>query len=373
MLALIKSPMLVYMKMKLYLMALGFVTLNFCVLFLTMSGFSKLSFAQTDNKDPHAQTIIFQEIPKISIGNESYTRGQISADLLAAGFANELWIENVSTNNENIGKAIDGFLETSSQLKSGNDLKPAVLFKDLETAAPWFYPYISTLDYRPDPLKLHKWKKKITIGIGWPNRKKEPSVNYASYNNARIEVYGPQIEAILQEFIPSVSQAISRDIEYVPLGDPQDSSADYARIRIVPEEQFPINRNWFGELGVRPSVYDYEPYLWSAIPMAGGKIRIRDGYLIPDSNNNLDFVVCKISMQLPKEELKVQIQQCVVRAMGLANYTLTKESSLSRGNTSRLINDYDLKLLHILYCKDIKSGMSKIDVLKVFTETQQCI
>lgn len=338
--------------------------------------------AATDKEKPISKTAanIVEPQNSVQIGGKTYTRGQIVADFLRVAFSDRVW-------NDDLGsKGYEVMLSQSRRL--------------FEATSPWFDEFFTRPQGLPKSGVINKWPRDITIGIDWPAPAHDTSIYHAQRKNVLIEKgtdqYYEDFERNIMAAIPDLVRATGRSVHFIDPKDPRDNAKDYARIRIVPTKQW-VNRNLYMP-GMRenPSPLSYEPYLQGGVLFGSSAEYVyygsaptyerlgkkMDGYLLPESNNNLGLVICKIDPETDSLVIKALISECLVRAMGLPEISKIKQLSVLGTWRNNLVNSkqdvptkptpYDLYMVSLLYCSDIKQGMSRNDVITVFRE-KKCI
>jgi len=312
------------------------------------------------------QGVLAQETPKnnepekIKIGDEYYTRGQIIADFLNVAFSEMLW-------NEDTG---DDFIKLLDFKLMSRDKQPPE-YENLKRTAPWLADFMHRPGGIPKNGVVTKWPADISIGIGWPFYTIGSQYKTSPYNEKGSEKYTGKIESSVTSLLPVIANATKRNVVFYSAGDMRDGSINYARIRIIPLRSWD-KRGWVKAPKFSWLPYDNEENLWGAIPLEVSDPENIDAYLLPDKNNNLGLSICKINPEVGAEKLKELIEECLVRSIGLPGRSQNKESYLLSAQEARKKIDYDAFLMTLLYCPDIKTGMSKNEIIDLFTK-KKCI
>lgn len=338
--------------------------------------------------------------------NQSYTRGQVIEDFLNVAFSDRMWAED--TNNHNVdsfSEVIDWYIEQDWKLEHGVDLinkidllKPEALkkYENKKKHWPWLADYMYRPNGWPDRNVIHKWEDKITIGIGWPiysyGSENLPAGHVPSYAN--LGFYKNQarwIEEVLKNIIPDLQRATGLPVEIRLPDDRREYTEEYAHIRIVPAKAISSRRLSGNNFNIVPSPREYENYFWGGTVFESSNSIQMDAYMLPKADNKLGLVICKIKNKLNESLFKALVSECLVRAMGLPDLSKLNQSSLlgdwrtlhgiEKGDLEVSsekfsfdgISTYDQRIIGLLYCPAIKSGMDMNDVFQVLTSKDGCV
>lgn len=333
------------------------------------------------NKDVPGSYNPLANVPTLTIEGKSYTYGQIYSDFMDAAFSDSLWIEDEVSRRDpkNKGKMIDWYLQAnqadphSAKAQDANSLRLGV-----KKNVPWFAKHVEDHSEISKGSVLHRWQGKIIVAVGWPNfppvPEKELSKIYSSWNQAEAIAAYAKTHAILEKYVQTLRENTGLDIILYTLGDERDASKNYARLRIVPEVNWQ-SRNWFDASGITYSMTDYEKLLWNAIPFEDNAPNVTDGYFLPLEDGEIDFAACRVNTELKDDEYGHGIAKCLIRSLGFPNISENQFSRLSKNTNLNPVGimDYDLRLIKLLYCSRLHTGMTKVSVLNAFAENPNCI
>lgn len=185
-------------------------------------------------------------------------------------------------------------------------------------------------------------------------------------------------EQKIKSLIPEIEALTGLKVEFFSPDDPREITSNFARLRVVPhfmDEQ--------GDFKAR-IIYDgfvdtIESYFTTGIRFTPNSITQVDGYIIPDAHNNIALAVCKIDPRLQVGLVDTLITECLFRSVGipeLSHYgnilgawgANNKDKYLS----TSAISAHDRKLIKLLYCAKIKSGMSVYEAVSVLNKSDEC-
>lgn len=360
------------------------------------------------------------EPEKIRIGDQEYTRGEIIADFLDVAFSDAIW-------NEDTGEDFKVFLDHFSK-------NPPARQESVKSDYPWLYDYIFYPEGWPKHDVINKWTGGISIGIGWPPYLSEKSILAYKDNPEGIhsrllglqksfpEMY-PVIEDQIKTLMPDIESATGMPVQYIPRDDPREMiDGQHARVRIIPIWSTNLKNSFktlrWGPLDPSPSVgilYQYyEWILWGAVPFSPDFRSQVDGYLLPNDDNSIGLVVCKVLPDVGEDLLRSLITECLARAMGLPDVSKIETAALGHWNESydsisrlpsldgrkasisydfgmgnpgqekfvvkeksdgralRALTAYDDLMLSLLYCPAIRNGMDKHEVMRILMSDDEC-
>ncbi len=282
---------------------------------------------------------------------------------------------------------------------------------------------------------INKWNMpEITVGINWPPYfSPKPAKGVQKLLNPFAEVYYDDFVKLVRSQITEMSDAIGRPIKFIEPGDMIDTTSEYAQIRIVPLDGVG-GRSWFIGNAPYASRYvdpaQYETKFMNGVLFQSHKRAYFDGYLLPDEALNLDLSICKVQPTIEKNVLKAMVNECLVRSLGLPAMSEHPKSLLShwytipdedfytsikwinplqingepvhprfehispewfednavglnpnmtwfvldekKVNSFSKIPSYDKYMLSLLYCPQIKSGMTRDQARDVLLSNQSC-
>jgi hypothetical protein len=345
----------------------------------------------------------FSEDRTYILDGNGYSRAQLIGDFVQAAFLHYTWAEV----GYNKGWA------------SYANAKDNILYSQmLKHPYPWLAEFILRNDGSPKFDSISRWSRPVTVGFGYPAPEKY------QYEGGADQQSRFQQEQFIEK-VKSVITGLSEDIKSVT-GQPlqfierQDETAQhYARLRIIPygfgTSEF--HHYKFGTaisntlLGVTQEgdlpTESYITHLHDAARFTPTSKTQVEGYFVADKNNNVDFSACYIPSDVKDENFAPLVAECVLRALGFPDMTLANRKTLlghwnethvkstkrsfpwmcekqedpldSRPNPEAETRfragrptEYDLALLSLLYCKDIRLGMSRYEVMDLLDKTDGC-
>ncbi|WP_435642102.1 hypothetical protein [Micavibrio aeruginosavorus] len=328
---------------------------------------------------------------EIVLDGRTYTRGDLIASLLTAGFSNRFWNDDVARR--------DGSSAFGEMVGSYMKDEPRAYEKDKKWH-PWMADHIHRPYGWPASGVVNKWQRsKVSVAFGWPayslasvgDGRKSPSIS--PYNGVGAENFYATIEKAVLQTIPQISGQGIPALKFMRLGDSDDATENYARIRIVPTSLMNVRSP------SNPGVDSYKIEFQERMFWAGVPLQIPDplveAYILPDHNNNIDLVICKIDISATEDDVYRVVPKCLVSALGLPElfdkskyYTsdVQRDSLLAydtvKGHQPDEISRTDGKiisvterekyLLKLLYCSAITSGMDKASVFRTLAESSHC-
>tara|TARA_R110001592_G_scaffold16881_11_gene71676 strand:- start:5321 stop:6445 length:1125 start_codon:yes stop_codon:yes gene_type:complete len=306
-------------------------------------------------------------VPKaIKLDGLRYLPHSIILSFLNAAFSNSIWYEDASS--------------------AGNSI---IFLK-------WKSPEIKSL---PRHHVINKWRQPLKIAF------KTLENNY----QVDKEKYAYLIDH-LKVLISIYSKASGLDISYVYEEYPNRSDAN---VFIVLNAKSKILNAFKNQRRVNyPDENDYERSYISGVrftPLARSQV---EGFFIPNSNNEIQRATCYLKPAfVPEEWSKALLAECIGRVLGLPEFSTSNNGLLSNWNyefdsfselsaldgishydttykswltqvtqkfdqkspvTVKPI-EFDLKLLTILYCPSVESGMDEYGVALSLIRNPQCV
>lgn len=356
----------------------------------------------------------------VSLKDKSYDKSDVIRDFLEIAFSKSFWIEGVSSNYKEL------FSEMLKNYSQRADAPPKVLKPGDGhgvTANMSLYQNWLAKEFFRDPLDypregaINKWIGEISIGIDWPHYEGgKPNIDGKSISHSSEKPEGkmrsalvdsyPAIQEQIEALIPQIKSMTGLPVKFIGPNDAEDHTSHFARIRIVPT-MF-LYPKYFkkptGELtpDAYPMMSYYEYMFLERVSFTPALAAQANGYLLPASNNSLDMTVCKVDPRVGDDLMKALVTECLIRSLGLPEVsTVSNDVVLGSWNKDfeedmKSVADKDLrafqfpvekvdkKKLHffftpydemmarILYCPDIKPGMSKYQVLAVLARSDKC-
>ena len=322
----------------------------------------------TTDLAPHRKLLIEGVQPRpaktyvvTTIDGQPFTLGQVLSDFLEVAFQDNVW-------NEDRGQS--QFERHLNQLEAGT--KSQRLRQSIEKHLHWMSPYHYREEIWPKSGVINKWPDEISIAI-----------ETVAGRNARSNKI--TMEEVVRSLLPALTKAIGRNVSFIE-SDFLRNQRPVAGIHILLQD---------GVIQERPDdgQFWHEPGMWGGVMFGDSDNMSVRGYLLPDSHNNVGLAVCKIQSWVTEPILRSLVARCVLRAMGLPGVTERKVTTmLDRPNLapppgldklrhaskppfdtpSSILSAYDLKMLSLLYCPAIQSGMSKNEVIQILAAKKEC-
>ena len=295
---------------------------------------------------------------EIMLDGQTYTRGDLIASLLVSAFSDRFWNDDVVDRS---GSSRFGAM-VGSYMKDGNGN-----YETEKKSRPWMADHIHRPNGWPKSGVVNKWSQsKISVAFGWPAYSPGQNVSSVSpYNKQGADKLYPAIEKSVRKAVPQLSGGRVPALTFMPMGDADDATENYARIRIIPTNRLnarsPLN----------PGVDSYQIELqergfWGGVLIDDAE-PLMEAYILPDHNNNIDLAVCKIDMSATESDVDRLVPKCLMGALGLPELS-TEQSPDGVGSAT----GYQKYLLQLLYCPAIKPGMDKAGVFQVLADSSRC-
>jgi hypothetical protein len=351
-----------------------------------------------------------QYSPNLQFNGETYDKADVVRDFLTIAFSNTLWNEDearIDTSDNRLLHLLLRNFHDSPDRGWAQGLFSAFQFSDQE---PWIRQYYKR-NIRDFPRHgvINKWSGDITIGVSWPYTGSQVSPSNEAMvheENARTVIK----EQVLR-LAPELSELTGRSVRFIDPGDPADSSNKFARIRIVlirQTEQQNFFKTWrthgaYAASFSHGSISEGQYALWGGVPFTPLARAQVDGYILPNSANDIGLAVCKIWPVVGDELMKALVTECLARVVGLPEMlqsqfggilghwnsahdphsllvALDGKKAVKWGNSdvgpdtamgafpknatdpARLYQEftpYDRLMISLLYCSNIRSGMDK--------------
>lgn len=319
---------------------------------------------------------------------KKYSAGTIIVDFLDVAFSERFWNEDAEKKGEGgFAKVIDSYRVENWNL---NDAK----IKDMYDTQRRYLPWLADHVYRPDGLPaygvIHKWDAALTIGIGWPAFSGQTRPEYdtaqgrSPFSESEAREFYEVAAKIVDELIPVIEETTGLSANLIAPTNAKETTEDYARIRIIPTTRKVSSRSWARVPSSEWMPQHSEVYLWGAIPFEVLNPKLIDGYILPKKTRGIELAVCKISTSASEELFKALVAECLVHALGLpARFQLQPELNSIFGDGFEgassddfvfdEIPEYDRRLISLLYCPAVKSGMDKNEVFQLLISDDRCI
>lgn len=384
----------------------------FCAVLL-MGSYSAASYSDSN------QTQAGQRVPdegksedkEVTLDGIKYSRFDLIRDFLNIAFSKTLWNENTG---EYFSKSFEYYVRQLAEKPTDKD---RAMLVDSDFPHPeWVRAQYAAMDGNyPKFGVINKWNKtEIDVALGWPR-------SYSSDTESKSPLVGVIADQV-QHLAPQIKRVTQIEINFLQPNDPKENGKDYARIRIVFS---PMYDNFFKTLpglsasrfslgGGKDKASETDLY-WGAVTFTPYSRSNVDGYFLPDAENNIDLAVCRVSPFLPEDILKAVTSECLLRALGLSDISKVNQDSLL-GNWNREydafskiaafdrdvqekienfesfkplenldfkhlekdysayedFSQYELRLLKMLYCPGIESGMDKYQVIRTLFLNANC-
>lgn len=300
----------------------------------------------------------------------------------------------------------------------------------IEDETPWIAPFVARMGKDlPKDNVIHKWKGDISIGFDIPPYGKKCEkvaagrhcVNWYSYAGGDDGVFDGDmyktLEAQVLSLIPDMEVATKRRVTFIRNDTAEEKSRKHAKIRIV-WMRGNAQKNYFKSFypacnsdscSVSSAGWyaKIREYLWGAVPFTPDARAQLDGYLLPYGDNNIGLAICRINPLVGADLVKSLVTECLIRSLGFTGLLEEADSALGRWNKAHephsmrvgidegaylprghryfstqpfpheltnkdnlklSLSEKDRRLVRLLYCDDIQSGMTPEDVRKVLQE-----
>jgi len=374
---------------------------------------------KADTQDPKNSTLrstntaIFSTSleKEITLDGRSYDGFDLIRDFLNVSFSTTLWNENAE---DYFSKTFPAYVHRLAGAPTKEDIQ--------RLHSGYIYPewvkaqYAAINGNYPKFGVINKWEtSEIDVAIGWPRA----LVN----ENSKERRLASLVEGQVKHLAPQIKAVAGLNLNFLKPDNPKENSPSYARIRIVFS---PMYDGFFKTLpglsasrillgGGKDKAAETDLY-WGAVTFTPYSRSNVDGYFLPNTDNNIDLAVCRVSPFLPEGMLKALIGECLLRSLGLSDLSKINQDSLSgRWNREydqssknlasepsflenienfdslsplrevdfkllgtaflgyQSFTQYDLQMLKLLYCPDIKPGMDKYQVIYVLSRNSSCI
>jgi len=353
---------------------------------------------------------------------QSLSREEIVSAFMQTAFSSTVWMPNEAQKKE-AGFLPSLFGHSAAKYWAG------LIKKD----APWAVPFMGRMGRSlPDEEVIHKWGGEITIGFDWPPYGARCAAvldgqyclsRYTKVGSEAQWLNGDSLYPVLEDqialLIPMLQQSTGRTVRFVSNASIDEKTASYARIRILwtgVGNQKNYFKRYYNPCGENCSVTaagwlgKAEEYFWGAVPFTPTARAQVDGYILPENNNRIGLAVCKINRDIGPDLIKALVTECLARSLGLPGMLATSRAVLGRWNAaheahSKLVavdgksavrtpglrmppfpthltkaedlmltfSEIDLKIISLLYCDDVKPGMSKREVEMVLMDETKCV
>lgn len=285
-----------------------------------------------------------------SFAEDSPNRGDVLYDFFKMAFADKMWNEDKPVGQ--FKKALQKFPFIDSDIPQST-----------KQSRSWLLDNIDRASGVPDNGVIHKWTEEITIGFG------HPFSNFVPNQNEEV------LKRTVDKMIPELEQATGLPVRLITPDQDSYKGNHFGRIRIMPVME--VGDQTFSSSFAAPEIPN-EARLWEAELFENANSKAMRGFLLPKSNNELDVVVCKIKVQIAPADFQSQVEECLLRSVGLpgamggdpVHYGDVDQSEQTEN--SPFARDRALKVISLLYCPDIKSGMSKNKALYALYNSNQC-
>lgn len=274
----------------------------------------------------------------INLDGKEYSRAALIADFVQAAFSEAMW-------NEDTGEDYHDFFSRRLYLLS----KKHKSSFDGDTDALYAHRFSGKEGALPQLGVINKWPTdQIAVSIDWPifsgNNSTANTVNkdgrvisrWSSFARNPDEAYS-LLEQIVKEVLPDIQKNTDLNLSFQSPSSDKELSHDYARIRIVPIgtiwqknffKMYKINPQLFPEIGEYSFWAEEYAGILNGVSFTPWQRSQVDGYLLPDENNALGSVICKVVPVIDRQLLKSLISECLVRAMGLPDLVKSNDDAL---------------------------------------------
>ncbi len=230
-----------------------------------------------------------------------------------------------------------------------------------------FLPYLKRENGFSKTGVISKWQDIPSVGFGFPpdylrNKKTGEAFKIKDVEYDKFDFFW---QAAV-EAAPEIEQATGLKINIIKPSDEQSKPAVFGKIRIIPVATDNIDAFTKVERShYDPSPFHFENVLIGAVPFKSAHPDSFAGFLLTSPENNIEMTVCKVAALQDDAAIKRSIRECLIRSMGLVN-------SLEAEIEDKKVSRDELKLLGLLYCKDLKSGMDQNEAVGTLVESKSC-
>jgi len=261
------------------------------------------------------------------LDGKKYRRSDLIADFVQAAFSDTMW-------NEDTGEDYHDFFSRRLYLLSRKYKGTADEYTDGLHA----YRFSGKEGVLPKLGVINKWSTdQVAVSIDWPifsaNNSTANIINKDGRTISRWSDFASNpdatyslLEEIIQEVLPDIQKGTGLKISFQSPLSEKERSKDYARIRIVPVgaiwqknffKMYKLNHRLFPHVGEYSFLKEEYAGALNGVSFTPWQRSQVDGYLLPDANNALGSVICKVVPAIDRQLLKSLISECLVRAMGL--------------------------------------------------------
>lgn len=275
---------------------------------------------------------------EILLDGKKYRRSDLIADFVQAAFSDTMW-------NEDTGEDYHDFFSRRLYLLS----KKRNSSFDGDTDALYAYRFSGKEGVLPKMGVINKWSTdQIAVSIDWPifstsnstanmiNKSGRTISRWSDFASNPEETY-TLLEEIIQEVLPDIQKGTGLKLSFQSPFSDREKTKDYARIRIVPVgaiwqknffKMYKLNHRLFPYVGEYSFLKEEYAGTVNGVSFTPWQRSQVDGYLLPDENNALGSVICKVVPVIERQLLKSLISECLVRAMGLPDLVKSNDDSL---------------------------------------------
>ena len=270
----------------------------------------------------------------VIIAGKEYSKSEIIEDFLRVAFSDIPW--NADAGEEDRKKIYDSYFP-----------KDQPTIKKENTGNPFWYSKHQYYVGKGALYKrnvINKWdKEEITIGFFLPysSRINEPratdhNMKYYRYSFEKIMKDGREqkvkdVISVIVKNLPTISETIGKPVSIIRPRDVWDSTSEYARIRIIPDNLMGY-RTWV-QAGDEKLPNAMEEKFLNGILFQSYTRRYFDGYLLPDSTHEIDISICKVDPYLDVVFYHALLNECLIRSLGLPGMSSSSKSVLSHWHT----------------------------------------
>lgn len=353
---------------------------------------------------PKGSTYVEETDKKFLIECVAYRKADIIRDFVSTAFSDVLWQQESGNSYPSLFSGLTQEIFQRASRQTDDERNSNII--------PWMKEFAEFPNGYPATGVINKWSKDITIAVGWPKynlgfiTSAGEQANNAAYYNA--------ISNTLEKIVPVLHRSTGLNFKII---SPEVSAANdrlQGTVRIVPNGQAapgyifkggvlnPFKHGFQTEGDLNQLEYEF----FGGVSFTPSKRAQVGGYLLPNPDNSMGAAVCKVRDAAGDAVLQALVMECLVRALGLPEVSALSRGvlrawneamekayeqklqqstehqtgkgardlldSVDKSSIPTGINGYDLFLARLLYCADIKPGMSKLSVIAVLSQSDKC-
>lgn len=182
----------------------------------------------------------------------------------------------------------------------------------------------------------------------------------------------------IKKDVPAIKEATALDIKFIPHEEENINNLANVRVVIVRHDAFGESK-YKNKSGVKIGSNRYPiEMIEDALPYVAFTPNVDtqlSGYFVQNIKGEIQFAVCKIMEDHPKEIIQKLVRECLIRSLGFPSVTIATPSILSNwnnpiwkkkdvsSNADGSISDVDMYFIKSLYGQSISAGSTINDIL----------